>query len=247
MKFQKFKRVLFVGAIIVATLIFAACSQATSSELGASTLPNGVTVSAEEMAKLKALAPEAYAVRSRVVGSRDIGALSPTEYATLRDQYNALLKSQFGDGYKKFYLVEEESVSLDGKSYVQIASEAAHFVDTDVQANTSAREVTEVNMPAGLYVKCTRGYNWWPWDSWNWATTYVPYAAGTITAGVSDEYNTVGTLQSASNAVTVTKDGIGCKKWFSKKFACVTTHRAVWYGSVTLDTGDLVFSWPGAN
>ncbi len=218
-------------------------------------MPNGVTLSAAEVDRLQALQPEVDRITSRVAGSRALSALGETDHKAIIAAEIDLLKKEFGDGWKKFYLIRRESASYDPKTMQIIATEAPKWIDPTENSSVASRSTLETVIAAPLVMRMSRWYHWLPWQWWNQGQTetgsytglfyaWVGIPASSIMVGPIVDANGTINQDSQSNSSLISRDGwIRYGLYDGRQLPCNITYRAQFTGTPGLDTGDVVKSW----
>jgi hypothetical protein len=126
---------LFIAGL-VAIVALGGCANNSVSAYSPITLSNGVTVSAEEQARLESLRPGFIKAITPVIGEQNARALSRNEDVVisgsvgpeLEATIRAYMKKTIGDDYEKYLIIDREQkvISIDDPSaaskYVQIPS-----------------------------------------------------------------------------------------------------------------------------
>jgi hypothetical protein len=133
----------FIGLLVLG------CAQ--SGTVAPYVLANGYTTTADETAKLNALLPQVESLNAKAKecpSSR--GAFSEQESQAIIDSYTALLKSEFGENYKKFFLCRTASVTLDAMTNDVVSEQAAQFVDPDTISSSASLSKAFSTVPFDL-------------------------------------------------------------------------------------------------
>jgi hypothetical protein len=241
----------FLSTVILVFL--AGCGQSIVSQ-NSVTLPNGYVPTEREMEQIKSLSKEAEGIKS-TIGSRGLDSMSGKEQVDLIQSYVSLLKGQFGEEYKKFFLVREASNTVDAGTLQIIDSQPAVFVDPDwaLTSRSIKPKLEGTAYPDAGNGYCIKVYaqQWWtPWCAWNTVSTtfYVligstltELSASTVYAGIYDWTGSAD--RTLYNQSYVQVSGVGYYAFMPQNFSCTTYSRVTYPYIANGDTGVVSYSW----